>query len=160
MFMKIGASEGKDVSVVPHAGSEWELIRSEEATVVETGAYSFYNGEKWVVVKGENGKKADGADYPADTLRQAYSYSIQAGELKLGSGWNTQLVATDKTTFLLKEKGKGTYAIVYAPSTTAIAGYTKIDDNKVVNGGAGESIALFVSSSLMPLLLWNRTAST
>ena len=143
LFMKIGASERKDVSVVPHAGSEWELIRSEEATVVETGAYSFYNGEKWVVVKGENGKKADGADYPADTLRQAYSYSIQAGELKLGSGWNTQLVATDKTTFLLKEKGKGTYAIVYAPSTTAIAGYTKIDDNKVVNGGTGESIALF-----------------
>ena len=51
LFMKIGADERKDVSVVPHAGSEWELIRSEEATVVETGAYSFYNGEKWVVVR-------------------------------------------------------------------------------------------------------------
>ena len=50
LYLKAGV-DGSAATVVPHAGSEWELIRNEKAQAV-TADYKYYDGEKWVELKG------------------------------------------------------------------------------------------------------------
>jgi len=121
LYLKAGV-EGDVVTVVPHAGSEWELIRNEKAQAV-TANYKYYDGEKWVELNGK-GNEEKGI-LPADTVRLAYSYAINADELGLGTAWK---MAKDDIEFFLKENGKGTYAIVCGVTAD------KVKEYGVING--------------------------
>ena len=116
--------EGYVVTVVPHAGSEWELIRNEKAQAV-TANYKYYDGEKWVELNGK-GNEEKGI-LPADTVRLAYSYAINADELGLGTAWK---MAKDDIEFFLKENGKGTYAIVYGATADEVKEYGVINGSE------------------------------
>ena len=120
LYLKAGV-EGYVVTVVPHAGSEWELIRNEKAQAV-TANYKYYDGEKWVELNGK-GNEEKGI-LPADTVRLAYSYAINADELGLGTAWK---MAKDDIEFFLKENGKGTYAIVYGATADEVKEYGVIN---------------------------------
>ena len=120
LYLKAGV-EGDVVTVVPHAGSEWELIRNEKAQAV-TANYKYYDGEKWVELNGK-GNEEKGI-LPADTVRLAYSYAINADELGLGTAWK---MAKDDIEFFLKENGKGTYAIVYGATADEVKEYGVIN---------------------------------
>ena len=124
LYLKAGV-EGDVVTVVPHAGSEWELIRNEKAQAV-TANYKYYDGEKWVELNGK-GNEEKGI-LPADTVRLAYSYAINADELGLGTAWK---MAKDDIEFFLKENGKGTYAIVYGASADEVKEYGVINKKKL-----------------------------
>ena len=99
LYLKAGV-EGDVVTVVPHAGSEWELIRNEKAQAVTAN----YN-----------------------TVRLAYSYAINADELGLGTAWK---MAKDDIEFFLKENGKGTYAIVYGATADEVKEYGVINGSE------------------------------
>ena len=123
LYLKAGV-EGDVVTVVPHAGSEWELIRNEKAQAV-TANYKYYDGEKWVELNGK-GNEEKGI-LPADTVRLAYSYAINADELGLGTAWK---MAKDDIEFFLKENGKGTYAIVYGATADEVKEYGVINGSE------------------------------
>ena len=123
LYLKAGV-EGYVVTVVPHAGSEWELIRNEKAQAV-TANYKYYDGEKWVELNGK-GNEEKGI-LPADTVRLAYSYAINADELGLGTAWK---MAKDDIEFFLKENGKGTYAIVYGATADEVKEYGVINGSE------------------------------
>ena len=123
LYLKAGV-EGYVVTVVPHAGSEWELIRNEKAQAV-TADYKYYDGEKWVELNGK-GNEEKGI-LPADTVRLAYSYAINADELGLGTAWK---MAKDDIEFFLKENGKGTYAIVYGATADEVKEYGVINGSE------------------------------
>ena len=123
LYLKAGV-EGDVVTVVPHAGSEWELIRNEKAQTV-TANYKYYDGEKWVELNGK-GNEEKGI-LPADTVRLAYSYAINADELGLGTAWK---MAKDDIEFFLKENGKGTYAIVYGATADEVKEYGVINGSE------------------------------
>ncbi|WP_347155861.1 DUF6383 domain-containing protein [Parabacteroides merdae] len=123
LYLKAGV-EGNVVTVVPHAGSEWELIRNEKAQAV-TANYKYYDGEKWVELNGK-GNEEKGI-LPADTVRLAYSYAINADELGLGTAWK---MAKDDIEFFLKENGKGTYAIVYGATADEVKEYGVINGSE------------------------------
>ena len=123
LYLKAGV-EGYVVTVVPHAGSEWELIRNEKAQAV-TANYKYYDGEKWVELNGK-GNEEKGI-LPADTVRLAYSYAINADELGLGTAWE---MAKDDIEFFLKENGKGTYAIVYGATADEVKEYGVINGSE------------------------------
>ncbi len=123
LYLKAGV-EGDVVTVVPHAGSEWELIRNEKAQAV-TASYKYYDGEKWVELNGK-GNEEKGI-LPADTVRLAYSYAINADELGLGTAWK---MAKDDIEFFLKENGKGTYAIVYGATADEVKEYGVINGSE------------------------------
>ena len=123
LSLKAGV-EGYVVTVVPHAGSEWELIRNEKAQAV-TANYKYYDGEKWVELNGK-GNEEKGI-LPADTVRLAYSYAINADELGLGTAWK---MAKDDIEFFLKENGKGTYAIVYGATADEVKEYGVINGSE------------------------------
>ena len=123
LYLKAGV-EGDVVTVVPHAGSEWELIRNEKAQAV-TANYKYYDGEKWVELNGK-GNEEKGI-LPADTVRLAYSYAINADELGLGTAWK---MAKDDIEFFLKESGKGTYAIVYGATADEVKEYGVINGSE------------------------------
>ena len=123
LYLKAGV-EGDVVTVVPHAGSEWELIRNEKAQAV-TANYKYYDGEKWVELNGK-GNEEKGI-LPADTVRLAYSYAINADELGLGTAWK---MAKDDIEFFLKENGKGTYAIVYGANDDEVKEYGVINGSE------------------------------
>ena len=117
LYLKAGV-EGDVVTVVPHAGSEWELIRNEKAQAV-TANYKYYDGEKWVELNGK-GNEEKGI-LPADT------YAINADELGLGTAWK---MAKDDIEFFLKENGKGTYAIVYGATADEVKEYGVINGSE------------------------------
>ena len=123
LYLKAGV-KGDAVTVVPHAGSEWELIRNEKAQAV-TANYKYYDGEKWVELNGK-GNEEKGI-LPADTVRLAYSYAINADELGLGTAWK---MAKDDIEFFLKENGKGTYAIVYGATADEVKEYGVINGSE------------------------------
>ena len=123
LYLKAGV-EGYVVTVVPHAGSEWELIRNEKAQAV-TANYKYYDGENWVELNGK-GNEEKGI-LPADTVRLAYSYAINADELGLGTAWK---MAKDDIEFFLKENGKGTYAIVYGATADEVKEYGVINGSE------------------------------
>jgi hypothetical protein len=123
LYLKAGV-ERNVVTVVPHAGSEWELIRNEKAQAV-TANYKYYDGEKWVELNGK-GNEEKGI-LPADTVRLAYSYAINADELGLGTAWK---MAKDDIEFFLKENGKGTYAIVYGATADEVKEYGVINGSE------------------------------
>ena len=123
LYLKAGV-EGDVVTVVPHTGSEWELIRNEKAQAV-TANYKYYDGEKWVELNGK-GNEEKGI-LPADTVRLAYSYAINADELGLGTAWK---MAKDDIEFFLKENGKGTYAIVYGATADEVKEYGVINGSE------------------------------
>ena len=123
LYLKAGRI-GAAATVVPHAGSEWELIRNEKAQAV-TANYKYYDGEKWIELK-DDGDEEDGI-LPADTVRLAYSYAINADEIGLGTNWK---MANDDIEFFLKENGEGTYAIVYSATADNVTEYGEINRSK------------------------------
>ena len=91
LYLKAGV-EGDVVTVVPHAGSEWELIRNEKAQAV-TANYKYYDGEKWVELNGkgkddiefflkENGKGTYAIVYGA-TADEVKEYGVINGSEEL-----------------------------------------------------------------------------
>ena len=129
LYLK-ATSLNKQATVAPHAGSEWELIRAEEANAVVVPSYSYYDAEEeaWIKMESKNlttdlGTAADGANFPSDTLRLAYTYVLNTTaeinnkpvDVTFGSRWyvvNAETQTTPPTSFYLKENGDGTYAIV------------------------------------------------
>jgi len=111
LYLKAGAAGG-NATVVPHEGSEWELLRNEEADAV-TAEYKYYDGEDWVEFKG-TGDASKGI-LPADTVRLAYAYEIKSADLSLAGSWK---MAANGLNFYLKEN-EDMYSIVYGANSSA-----------------------------------------
>ena len=111
LYLKAGATS-QNATVVPHEGSEWELLRNEEADAV-TAEYKYYDGEDWVEFKG-TGDASKGI-LPADTVRLAYAYEIKSANLSLAGAWK---MAADGLSFYLKEN-EDMYSIVYGANSSA-----------------------------------------
>lgn len=111
LYLKAGTAGG-NVTVVPHEGSEWELLRNEEADAV-TAEYKYYDGEDWVEFKG-TGDASKGI-LPADTVRLAYAYEIKSADLSLSGSWK---MAANGLSFYLKEN-EDMYSIVYGANSSA-----------------------------------------
>ena len=111
LYLKAGATS-QNATVVPHEGSEWELLRNEEADAV-TAEYKYYDGEDWVEFKG-TGDASKGI-LPADTVRLAYAYEIKSANLSLAGSWK---MAANGLNFYLKEN-EDMYSIVYGANSSA-----------------------------------------